>query len=124
MNSRTLAGLLVFLALAMGAPDANHALDLTAPNSSEETITVSTAAIGVTSTVCKDAGGSRQPAIVQVKSQSIYFSLHSATATPDSGDFKANDGDFFRFSKTEIAKLRMIRSGSSDATVKVQCYDN
>ena len=123
MNTRTLVALLALLAAAMGAPAASEAVEYTAPNSQEETITVSNSAIGITSSVCLGVDGTRKPAVVQVKVQGIYFSLHSASATPDSGDFEAVAGDVFKFSRTEVAKLRMIRSGGADATAKVQCYD-
>ena len=100
-----------------------YALDLLAPTSAEETITVSSSAIGITTSVCTD-GTKRQKAMIQVKSNGIYFSLHSSTATPDSGDFEAVAGDLFKLSEKEVSKLRMIRSGGADATVKVQCYGN
>lgn len=92
----------------------------------EETITVSTSAIGVTSTVCRanvgDATSSRVGAMLQVKGNGIFYSLHSATATPDSGDFDGNPGDYLILNGPSVNKLRMIRSGAADATVKVQCF--
>ena len=101
-----------------------HAFDLTSPTSQEETITVSNSAIGITASICTKTGGNgRTKALMQVKTEPIYFSVHSASATPDSGDFKANDGDMFTLSQTEVAKLRMIRVGS-DASVKVQCFSD
>lgn len=109
------------LTAAMGVHDA-FAVNWTTPTSSEETITVSSSAIGVSTNVCTD-GTNRKPAVIQVKGNDIYFTLHSSSATPDSGDFAGTAGVILRLSGPEVAKLRMIRQ-SSDATVKVQCYDN
>ena len=120
MFSKLLVALLV-IAATMGVPGVGNTLEYIAPTSSEETITVSTLPLGITSSVCIDASGRRQPAIIQVNADAIYFSLHSSSATPDSGDFKAAVGTTIKLSPLEVRKLRMIRV-TTDASVKVQCY--
>jgi hypothetical protein len=84
----------------------------------EETITVSNTAIGVTSGLCTQSGVI-SPALIQVKSQAIYFTLNSATATPDSDDYEGPAGTLMEVQRPD--RLRMIRQ-SSDAKVKVTCF--
>jgi hypothetical protein len=79
----------------------------------EETVTVSTTAIGTT--VCGTS-----PALIQVKSNGIYFTLHSATATPDADDYEASAGDFIEVDHP--SRFRAIRSGAADAKIKVTCF--
>jgi hypothetical protein len=86
----------------------------------EETITVSNTAIGVTSGLCTQSGVI-SPALVQVKTNGIYFTLNSATATPDSNDYEAAAGTFIEVQRPD--RLRMIRQ-SSDAAVKVTCFQH
>jgi len=92
----------------------------------EETITVGAAAIGVTDTVCRSNAGdvtsARVGAMIQVKGTAIFFALHSAAATPDSGDFDGFPGDILILNGSSVQKLRMIRATAVDATVKVQCF--
>lgn len=109
----------------LAAPAWGQGLVAGAP-SDEETITVSSSAIGITSTLCRanagDATSTRVNAMLQVKANGIYFSLHSASATPDAGDFEAVPGDTLILNGPSVNKLRMIRSGGADATVHVQCF--
>ena len=95
-----------------------HAQQLT---SGEETISVSSSAVGVTANLCgtDNTGG----AYIQVLSNGIYFTVHSATATPDSGDYTLNSGTTGpQFWIKPASKLRMIRQ-SSDSNVKVSCTE-
>ena len=106
------------LCAVLGAVRSTHAQNLT---SAEETISVSNTAIGITANLCgtNNTGG----AYVQVLSNGIYASFHSATATPDSGDFIINAGTTGpQFWVKPASKLRMIRQ-SSDSSVKVSCTD-
>jgi hypothetical protein len=84
----------------------------------EETITVSSSAVGLTAGLCTQSGVVN-PALVQVKTNAIYFTLHSATATPDSGDYEAAAGTYLEVQRPD--RLRMIRQ-TSDAAVKVTCF--
>lgn len=84
----------------------------------EETITVSSSAIGVTAGLCT-LSGVVNPALVQVKTNPVYFTLHSATATPDSGDYEAAAGTIIEVQRPD--RLRMIRQ-TSDAYAKVTCF--
>lgn len=89
--------------------------------SSEETISVSTSAVGVTANLCgtDNTGG----AWVQVITNGIYFTLNSATATPDSSDFTLNAGTTGpQFWVKPASKLRMLRQ-SADSNVKISCTD-
>lgn len=89
-----------------------------APTSSEETITVSSTALGITADLCgtDNSGG----VLIQLVSGDIYVSLHSATATPDSNDFDLAAGDYLYVKPAW--KLRMIRQ-TADSTVKAQCFE-
>ncbi len=102
--------------LLVAVPAVGQILVTFTPTSSEETITVSTAAIGVTADLCES--GNVGGAIVSVNTNGIYFSIHSSAATPDSGDFKADAVYVFYIKPAN--KLRMIRQ-SQDSAVKVQC---
>ena len=84
----------------------------------EETITVSSTALGPTNDTF---GGTCNPGgvFVMVLSNSIYLSLHGPTATPDADDFVAYTGDVFAV--WPASKLRMIRNGS-DSCVKLQGF--
>jgi len=118
--------LLLALGLALlAAPAYGQGLIQGTP-ADEETITVSSAAIGVTSTVCRanvgDATSARVGAMIQVKGTAIFFALHSAAATPDAGDFDGNPGDILILTGPAVNKLRMIRATAVDATAKVQCF--
>ena len=108
---------LVLLAVALVATPAD-AQQLT---NAEETITVSTTAVGVTADLC--AAGNRGGAYVQVLSNAIYLALHSTAATPDSGDFAVNAGTAGpQFWVKPASKIRMIRQ-SADSSVKIQCTE-
>ncbi len=84
----------------------------------EETITVSTAAIGITSTLCLERGR-QTPALLEVLTNAIYFTLNSPTATPDSSDHAAPVGTVISVNKANY--VRMIRQ-SADSSVKVTCF--
>jgi hypothetical protein len=85
----------------------------------EETITVSNSAVGLTAGLCTQSGVVN-PALLQVKTNPIYFTLNSATATPDSGDYEAAAGTFMEVQRPD--RWRAIRSGGADASVKATCF--
>jgi hypothetical protein len=120
MRRRWSAGLGALLVLLLVLPGA--ALGQVAiggvPTSGEETLTVGAAAKGITANLC--GPGNTRGALIQVKGAAIYFSLHAATATPDSNDFEASAGTFVAV--RPASQLRMIRQ-AGDATVKVQCFE-
>lgn len=88
------------------------------PTSSEETITVSTTAIGITADLCgpNNANG----ALLFVVTNGLYMSLNGRTVTPDSSDFALNAGDWFFVRPARMA--RFIRQ-SADTNLKVQCLE-
>ena len=88
------------------------------PNSNRETLTVSSTAVGPTDNTF---GTNNTGAIlVQVLSNSVFFSLHAATCTPSITDFVAYAGDMFTVQPAKM--LRMIRNGS-DSCVKLQGFE-
>lgn len=104
--------------LLLGWAASVHAQNLT---TAEETISVSTTALGVTADLC--GTGNRGGAWVQVLTNGIYFTLNSDSATPDSGDFTLNAGTSGpQFHVKPASKLRMIRQ-SADSNVKISCTD-
>jgi hypothetical protein len=114
---KTLALVLAFASVLL-AESASAQVIGGVPMSGEETITVSSSAIGVTANLC--GGGNMNGAMGQVTSSAgIYAAFHSTSATPDSGDFVFAQYDVFFVKPAN--QLRMIRSSGSDATVKIQC---
>lgn len=83
-----------------------------------EKVTVAASAIGITANLCVQAGGQESAALVQVLSNSIYYTLHSATATPVATDYSAAAGDWIYTQKPST--LRMIQN-SGAATAVVTC---
>ena len=113
---RWLIGLVVLAGVLVATP-----ADAQQLTNAEETITVSTTAIGVTADLCgtSNTGG----AYVQVTTNAIYFTVHSPTATPDSNDFRMNAGTTGpQFWVKPASKLRMLRQ-SADSLVKVSCSE-
>ena len=88
----------------------------------KETITVSSAAVGITTTLCRVggiAGGAETKALVQVATNSIYFSLHDATVTPGNTNYTAATNDWIVINVP--SKLRMIRV-AGDGFAVVTCF--
>lgn len=88
--------------------------------SGEETISVSTSAVGVTADLC--GAGNRGGAYLQVLTNGVYLALVGG-ATPDSGDFRldATTSGPVLWVKP-ASKIRMIRI-SADSNVKIQCTE-
>lgn len=88
-----------------------------------ETLTVGAVASGPTVSVFRPGGFSdRIPiqGIFEVLSNTIFYRLDSASATPDSDDHIAPVGTVVEV--VDVARLRMIRSGGSDASVKLTYF--
>ena len=111
-------GLVVALLLLTASPVAAQMYIPGVPTSSEETLTVSTTAVGITANLC--GAGNLGGAWIYVTNNGVYMSLHGATATPDSGDFPLNSGDWFYLRPARNA--RFIRQ-SADTDVKIQCVE-
>jgi hypothetical protein len=89
----------------------------------KENITVSSSATGIQDHLCRVGGvstGSETRALVQIRTQGVFFTLHSSTATPTSSDHKATTGEWIQVNVP--SKLRMIRSEALDALVTATCY--
>lgn len=84
----------------------------------EETLAVSTSAVGITSAVCGDSAPGK--ALLQVQGNQIYYRLDLGGATPDSGDYLGSVGDIIEVDYP--GKFRAIRV-AADATVKVTCFE-
>lgn len=109
-------GTVLALGLLAGIAEADVVMEGQA-TSGHEAITVSSAAKGVTANLC--GSGNTGKALFQVKSNDIYVSFYSTSATPANTDFLVTAGSFF--SAEPAAKVRMIRV-TNDATVIVQCF--
>lgn len=110
----------LLLVLFLTAPGWSSDAELgTWESGAEGTITVGATPTGI-GTAC-DVAGQRVWAVLQAKAQGIYYSTHSATATPDADDFELTAGQYVNYLQ-EPSKFRAIRSGASDAKVKYQCY--
>ena len=86
----------------------------------EETLTVGVAASGPTVSVFRPGGFSdriRIAGIMEVLSEGIFYRLDSKSATPDSSDHVAPVGTIAEVE--DVSRLRWIRSGASDAQVKM-----
>jgi len=105
--------LLILLLLATGPAWAIDGIPY-----AEETITVSSSAVGITANLCTQNGVVNQ-ALMQVKTNGIYFTLHSATATPDANDYEAAAGTYLEVTRPD--RFRAIRQ-TADAAVKITCF--
>ncbi|WP_447979092.1 hypothetical protein [Candidatus Nitrospira bockiana] len=85
----------------------------------EETVTVSTVSIGLTSNVCK-VGTNNTDVLLQVKDAAIYWNLDGVA--PNSDDYEASPGDVIELDRLAWPKFRAIRSGGSDAKIKATCF--
>jgi hypothetical protein len=90
--------------------------------SATEAITVSTTAIGVTTGLCATGGisGYGGRALVNVRTNGVFATLHSAATTPSTSnglEWKVDTMVVLDFP----SKLRMIRSGAADAVVIIVC---
>jgi len=88
------------------------------PTSSEETITVSSAAIGITANLC--GPGNEKGALCQVLDESVYVTFNGPLKTPDSGDFLFAAGTIFYVRVAN--RVRFLRV-TADARVKVQAME-
>ena len=99
-------------------PELASAAGVVGTGFAEETLTVSTVALGITSTLCV-VRGQQTPALLEVKTNSIFYTLDDPAATPDSGDYEASAGTIISTAKANY--IRMIRQ-TSDSSVKVTCF--
>lgn len=89
------------------------------PSGCVQTFTVST---GVSTLSANFAGSNNDQGIVcQVVSGAINFTIQGGAGTPTTTDFYA--GLYDVFSVKPGNRLRMVRNGSTDATVKVQVVE-
>jgi hypothetical protein len=89
-----------------------------------ELVTVGVGATGITAALCRvggNANGASTSAIVEVVTNSIYYTLHDSAATPDATGHTLSAGGVIELA--EPYKWRAIRAGGSDATVRVTCID-
>ena len=89
------------------------------PSGCVQTFTVST---GVSTLSANFAGPNNDQGIVcQVVSGAINFTIQGGAGTPGTTDFYAGLYDFFAVKPG--GRLRMVRNGGTDATVKVQVVE-
>ena len=89
----------------------------------EETLTIGAAASGPTTATLRPTGHSSRikvHAILEVLTESIFYTLQSAAATPDSGDHLGALGTVVEIE--DVVKLRMIRSGGTNASVHLTYF--
>ena len=121
-----LAATVALVSLAMGvahATSADGAPPFLVPGDpyASEKITVSTSAIGITNTLCRVGGvatGPETPAIVQITTNGIFFTIHSSTNWPLAtvGAYKAATDVWIPVPVP--SKLRMVRqTNNADAIV-------
>lgn len=111
-NMKTLVTLLLSLLLFVTTAEAQLVQGIPF---AEETITVSTTSVGFTANLCGNGSG-----LIQVLTNSIRIRLDSATATVDSSDYLLETKNWFAVKHP--SRVRMIREGGADATVKITCF--
>jgi hypothetical protein len=87
-----------------------------------EAITVTTQAVGPTSTLCRVGGvstGSETDAIIQVTTNGIYYRIDSATATPVATSHWLATNDLIRVRSP--SRFRAVSGPSGNANVAVTC---
>lgn len=91
-----------------------------------ESITVSTAAIGLTSTKIVPTAGSLRPAfeayITVEPTNGLRYRLDGTDPTSSEGHALAGGGSMTITGTKNLQKLRLIRSGATDAVVKVTYF--
>jgi len=122
LRNKVLAGLLALALFGPLGPSPSptpvYAAGVSGVGFAEETLIVSSSALSITSTLCV-VRGRQTPALLEVLSNAIYFTLNSPTATPDSGDYAAPVGTVISVERANY--IRMIRQ-SVDSSVKVTCF--
>lgn len=83
-----------------------------------ESIVVSSTAVGFTLT---NRGGA-QAAYVTTQSQELRYTVDGTTPTSTDGHAAAATSTFWVFGREAIRDFRAIRTGGSDATIKVTYY--
>lgn len=89
----------------------------------EETLTVSNTALSPTTATFRPTGQSARikvAAIMEVLTNGVWYTLQSATATPDVNDHQGTVGTVTEVE--DVARLRLIRSSGSDAAVKLTYF--
>lgn len=94
-----------------------------------ESLTVSTAALGVTASklLINQEGGFRKRAVkafITVESQPVRFRIDGTDPTAAVGHPLAAGDSISIEGEQNVSRLRLIRSGASDATVQVTLYYN
>jgi hypothetical protein len=87
-----------------------------------ESITVSTVAIGFTSGTIQQAAGNAHIASVTVETDSIRFWVDGTNPTSSVGHEIAADAGFLVCGLNSIINFRAIRSGAGDATLRVSYF--
>lgn len=92
------------------------------PYAQERISATTTTAVGITDTLCRVGGvstGSETPALIQVVSNSIYYTIHSTTGTPVATDYLGAANDFIPVNVP--SKFRAI-GNSGTAVLVVTCF--
>jgi len=82
-----------------------------------ETLTISSAAVSLTVNIYGNITGSDIEAEVYVETAQIRFDF--SPGNPATGGAVEAGQNFMLYNETEIKNVRMIRGGSTDATVRV-----
>jgi hypothetical protein len=90
------------------------------PPKAFETITVAATAIGITSSLLTNA----RAAYLTVEGASLRYRIDGTAPTSSVGHLVPNGGSIWLSDKTKasLSNLRMIRTGSTSATVSVTIY--
>lgn len=89
-----------------------HGQAISGRPSAIQLLTVSSTAVGLTCTT---------RALVQVLTNAIYYTLHSATFTPTSSHYPAATGTQLELEFP--SQFRAVRQGTTDATLISTCFE-
>ena len=122
MRVRHLLASLLAVALGLGGLALAATLDIRGIPYAHENLTVADQGLNITSTLCRVGGvaaGTPTAALVEVRTNGIYYRIDTRTATPTSTAHYLATGEMIRIE--DASQFRAVRAVSGNASVAVTC---
>jgi hypothetical protein len=112
----------LFLAVAMAYGQPCQGMSVALVPLGYESVTAGSAAVGLTASVYASTSGTASYALIDVESADIRYLVTGANPSSSNGHPVANGGELTLCGIDAIRQFKAIRSGGSDATLRVTYF--